>query len=182
MENCFCCGKSVTSKWEKKRRRPLSSPCMLSVLQTLTSLTAKFPGVDSSKLHTGYACRSCDGRMQMLISKLQSALPILPKFEQIPEVEEGETMSSLPVPVLTVATAGASPDVQCSQSDSPPLTVSNVFLFRMLATCAFVISRPKYSIHLNRRHTMSHLFVGEHVSPSFGGATELLQSILCGKT
>ena len=26
-------------------------------------------------------------------------------------------MSSLPVPVLTVATAGASPDVQCSQSE-----------------------------------------------------------------
>ena len=57
--------------------------------------------------------------------------------------------------------------------DSPPLTVSN---------CAFVISRPKYSIHLNRRHTMSHLFVGEYVSPSFGGATALLQSILCEKT
>ena len=77
MENCFCCGKSVASANEKKRKRPLSSPGISSALECLTALMSRFPEVDCT---TGYICRSCSDRLQTLTNNLQSALAILPKF------------------------------------------------------------------------------------------------------
>ena len=41
------------------------------VLEVLT--TNFLPGVDSSKLHTGYACRACTDRLLTLTSNLQNA-------------------------------------------------------------------------------------------------------------
>ena len=124
MEVCFCCGKNVTNRKEKKNRHPLSSPGVACVLETLTVLATNFlPGVDSSKLHTGYACRACTDRLLTLTSNLQSALPILPKLPGSTQADQSADQSadqtaqalhpSTPVPV------------QSSQVESPPVTVSH---------------------------------------------------------
>ena len=76
MESCFFCGKEVTSRAQKKRRRLLSGP----QLDILKKLTSEFLEVDCSMQHTGYACRSCYDRVQTLTENLKNALPILPKF------------------------------------------------------------------------------------------------------
>ena len=109
----------MTSDKEKKRRRPLSSPGMIDVLRTLTALVSNFSEVDSSKLHAGYVCRSCDNRLQTVIKNLQSALPVLPKVQ----VDENEAEALLQFP----STDATSPERQYIQeSSSPALTVSFV--------------------------------------------------------
>ena len=76
MESCFFCGKEVTSRAQKKRRRLLLGP----QLDILKKLTSEFLEVDCSMLHTGYACRSCYDRVQTLTENLKNAPPILPKL------------------------------------------------------------------------------------------------------
>ena len=116
MDSCFGCGKSVSGANEKKRRKPLASHAMQGVLETLTTLASKFPAIDSSKLHTGYACRACSDKLVTITSNLQSALPILPKVGS--PVQVTVSSGSAPAPVSNTAKS-----VHCSQSKSPQMTV-----------------------------------------------------------
>lgn len=114
----------MTSTNEKKRRRPLSSPGMVTVLETLTVLASKFPEVDYSKLHSGYACRACDERLKTVNSNLQSALPILPKL--VSAQVSAQVASEAETTHARTASSGVSSDSEhlSSQGKSPPLTVS----------------------------------------------------------
>ena len=134
MESCFFCGKEVTSRAQKKRRRFLSGP----QLDILKKLTSEFLEVDCSMLHTGYACRSCYDRVQTLTENLKNALPILPKLLSSHSVQQVETEAShsrslptavarlptavtrLPTAVTRLPTAAAS-----SPGSSPHLAVSS---------------------------------------------------------
>ena len=126
MESCFFCGKEVTSRAQKKRRRVLSGP----QLDILKKLSSEFLEVDCSMLHTGYACRSCYDRVQTLTENLKNALPIRPKLLSSHSVQQVETEAShsrslptavtrLPTAVTRLPTAAAS-----SPGSSPHLAVS----------------------------------------------------------
>ena len=84
------------------------------VLEVLT--TNFLPGVDSSKLHTGYACRACTDRLLTLTSNLQNALPTWAPPAPTPNYAIKTMRSIMSCSILGNATnpcTHASPDVIC---------------------------------------------------------------------
>lgn len=134
VENCYCCGKLLTSNSEKKRRRLLSSPNLSGVLGSLITFSSSFPSVDSSKLHAGYACRNCVGLFQkyeqlqeQISCNLQSAVAILPK-------------NSVPVP--------------CSLASSPELGASSRLASPPAVHEAETMNRSRHTL-LTAQHNQS---------------------------
>ena len=102
-EDCYCCGKVLTSDRERKRRRLLSNSNLSDVLGCFTTLvSSSYPSVDTSKLKTGYACRNCVGLLQkykqvqeQIACNLQSALATLPKVS-VPEAASSQELGATP--------------------------------------------------------------------------------------
>lgn len=122
VENCYCCGKDVSTGEPKKRRYRLDNVKVQDSLYALISLVTEVNGVDVNKLKDGYGCRSCvdtlksyDKLRKSLRSKLSHAIPLLPKAST--------AGIDSPVPLPTSSRSSQETPVVHSEATSPAMTV-----------------------------------------------------------